>query len=108
MRALRPSPQQVTYWQIARFFIPLGLTPLMIAVSHTLTSATLARLPAPELNLAAYAVLQALTNAVKSPIHASRQLVVALVDGKESFRKVMAFLWSLGAGLTAVLLALAL
>jgi len=79
----------------------------MIAISHTLTSATLARLPAPEVNLAAYAVLQALVNAVKAPTNTVRQMVVALVDGKDSFGNVLRFVWGMTACFVAVLLIMA-
>ena len=105
---MEPNCRQVTYGQIARLFLPLGATPVLIAVSHTMSSATLARLPEPELNLAAFAVLQALTNAIKAPTNATRQMVVALVDGKESYRKVTTFLRIVGSGFVAALLLLAL
>lgn len=98
----KPTPT-VTYGQLLRFFLPLGITPFMIALSHSISNGAIARMPSPEANLAVWAVIQAFTNALKSPIHTGRHLVVSLVDDVPSYQRVMRFVGGLGALAAAVL-----
>lgn len=77
--------------------------PLLIASTHTITDGALARLPAAEMMLAVYAVVKALTNAVKAPELVALQLMLALVEDRGSLRRVGLFLTLLCALLTAVL-----
>jgi Na+-driven multidrug efflux pump len=101
-----PEPADgVTYRQLVRFFLPMGATPFLIASTRSLMNAALARLPLPELNLAAFRVVESLTNTV-TPLDTSvREAVVSLVDDPRSFRMVMKFVWSL-CGLFLVILLL--
>lgn len=89
-----------------RFFLPLGVTPMMFATTHSIVLATLARLPLPEANLAVYTVVQGVTNAVKAPCLASRQATAALIHDRASYRSVMRLLWAVCAFFTAGLVIL--
>lgn len=102
------SDAQLSYRELARFFVPLGLTPLLFSSTHSIVAAALARLPLPEANLAVYAVVQALVNAVKAPCLASMQVTAALVGDRTSFRRVMTLIWSVCAFFLAALALLAL
>lgn len=99
--------QQVSYGKLLRFFVPLGITPSLVGSTHSLVNAAMGRLPFPEASLAVFAVVQGFTNAVKAADLASQQTTIALVDGARSYRRVMAFLWTLCALLVALLLLLA-
>ena len=99
--------QQVSYGQLLRFFVPLGITPSLVGSTHSLVNAAMGRLPFPEASLAVFSVVQGFTNAVKAADLASQQTTIALVDGARSYRRVMGFLWTLCAALVALLLLLA-
>lgn len=101
-----PEPDEaVSYRRLLRFFLPLGLTPFMIASTHSIVNAALARLPSPEANLAVFAVVQALANAIKAPCLLARQTTLALVN-RHSYRLIMRFVWAVCAFFTAALLVL--
>lgn len=104
---IEKSKQQVSYGQLLRFFVPLGITPSLIGSTHSLVNAAMGRLPLPEVSLAIFTVVQGFTNAVKAPDLAAQQSTIALVDGERSYRRVMGFLWALCALLVGALLLLA-
>lgn len=83
--------QPLTYRRLAVFFLPLAATPLMIASTHTIANAVLARLPFPVLSLAVFSVVQAMTNTLKAPVLLTKETTVALVDGRDSLRLVARF-----------------
>lgn len=99
--------RRVTYSRLLRFFIPLGAMPLLIASTHTIMDSTLARLPAAEVNLAVFAIVKMLMNAIKSADVMTRRTATTLIDGRDSFRQVMVFSWTLCLLLLALLLPLA-
>lgn len=101
------TPRRVTYSRLLRFFIPLGAMPLLIASTHTIMDSTLARLPAAEVNLAIFAIVKMLTNAIKSSDVMTRRTTTSLVDSRQSFRQVMTFSWSLCLVLLALTVSLA-
>ncbi len=84
--AMRPSISR----QI-RFYLPLTLTSLLTVVTHSFFNAGLARLPSPEMYLAAFAVAKSLMHLFESPIMMVRHTVAALVEHGQSYRKVRAF-----------------
>lgn len=93
----------VTYRQLFRFFLPLGTVPLMIASTHTVINAALARFPSPEVMLAVFSVVKTLANAIKAPDLMVRQTTTSLVDSRSSFRQVSLFVWAVAAFFIAVL-----
>ncbi len=100
-------PTRVTFAQLLRFFLPLGAVPLLIASTHTLTDAALARLASPELMLASFAVVKGLANAIKAPELMALQLSVSLVDDRASLRSVLRFVTGLVLLFSIILIVLA-
>ena len=76
----------------ALFFLPLAATSLMNVITHSLFNAGLARLPSPEILIAAFAVSKSFLQIMQSPILMFRQTVVALIDHKINYRKTKIFL----------------
>lgn len=76
----------------ALFFLPLALTSLIMVVSHTLFNAGLARMPRPEVMIAAFAVSKSTMHILQSPITMVRQTVTALITQRSNFRRTFIFL----------------
>jgi hypothetical protein len=68
MRKHDLSPNALTSPRIARFWLPLEATWLMMAAEGPFVAAIIARLASPKENLAAFAVATALAWMVESPI----------------------------------------
>lgn len=89
------TSHRVTYRRLLRFFLPLGAMPFLIASTHTIMDSALARLPAAEVNLAVFAIVKMLTNAIKSSGVMTRRTATSLIDSRKSLRQVLVFSWSL-------------
>ena len=74
--------------KLLSFFAPLSLMPLFIFATHAMTDAALARLPSPEVMLAAFAVAKSLSHVLISPTLVHRQVVVAMVESDVAYRTV--------------------
>lgn len=70
------------------FFFPLALTQFMITASHTVINAGLARLPDPEVALAAYAVAKSVMQLAQNPAMMVRQLTVSLATSRHAYALV--------------------
>lgn len=96
----RSDSEKLTYATLCRFFIPLGMTPMLFASTHSIVIGALARLPAPEVNLAVYSVVQGVVNAVKAPCLASMQVTASLIQNRTTYRSVMPLIWAVCAVFT--------
>ncbi len=76
------------YRKLISFFAPLSLMPIFMFATHTMTDAALARLPAPEVMLAAFAVAKSLSHVLIAPTLVHRQVTVAMVESQASYRIV--------------------
>lgn len=92
--------------RIARFWLPLEATWLMMAAEGPFLAAVIARLAAPKENLAAFAVASALAWIIESPIIMMLSASNALVRDGVAYRKLRLFSFALNAGVTAVMFAL--
>jgi hypothetical protein len=106
MRRHETSPHALSPDRIARFWLPLEATWLMMAAEGPFLAAVIARLPAPKENLAAFAVASALAWIVESPIIMMLSASNALVQDGVAFRKLRRFSTALNAAVTAVMIAL--
>lgn len=106
MRYHESSPTGLTTGRIARFWLPLEATWLMMAAEGPFVAALIARLAAPKENLAAFAVATALAWMVESPIIMMLSAANALVRDGVAFRKLRRFSNALNAAVTAVMIAL--
>lgn len=95
------------YGKLLRFFLPIGITFPIISSTHLFINAALARMAAPELNIALFTLMKGLTNSIKAPTMTMRQLTVALVEGRSSYRTIRRFLVWAATGFVAVLAVLA-
>ena len=85
------------------FFLPLAFTSLLITVTHSLFNAGLARLPNPEVMIAAFAVSKSLMHVFQSPVMMIRQTVTALIDSRKNVRRTTIFLGMIVASVVFVL-----
>ncbi len=106
MRQHETSPTALTPGRIARFWLPLEATWLMMAAEGPFVAALIARLAAPKENLAAFAVATALAWIVESPIIMMLSASNALVRDGVAYRKLRRFSNLLNAAVTAVMIVL--
>ncbi len=74
--------------EMARFFLPVTATSILMALSHAIISAGLSRTPQAAPSLAAYAVALNLAFFFEAPAVMLRQTAVTLVRSREDFRVV--------------------
>lgn len=106
MRQHETSPTALTSGLIARFWLPLEATWLMMAAEGPFVAALIARLGAPKENLAAFAVATSLAWIVESPIIMMLSASNALVRDGVAYRKLRRFSNLLNAAVTAVMIVL--
>jgi hypothetical protein len=100
------SPGALTMGRIARFWLPLEATWLMMAAEGPFLAAVIARLAAPKENLAAFAVATALAWMVESPIIMMLSASNALVRDGVAYRKLRRFSNMLNGAVTAAMIVL--
>ncbi|MCP4572864.1 MAG: hypothetical protein GY838_10975 [bacterium] len=100
------APAAESLGRIARTWLPLQATWLMMAVEGPFLAAVIARLPDPKFNLAAYGVAFALAIIVEAPVIMITSAATALLDGDTSYRRLRNFTWFLNGGITAAMLLL--
>jgi hypothetical protein len=92
----------LSYRRIFWFWIPLAAMWFMMAVEQPLIAAFIARMPDPELNLAAYGVVFAIALIIESPVLMLLTAGTALSRGALSYRRLLGFSHLLMGGLTAL------
>jgi len=92
--------------RIARFWLPLEATWLMMAAEGPFLAAVIARLADPKENLAAFAVASALAWMIESPIIMMLSASNALVQDGVAYRKLRRFSFALNAAVTAAMIVL--
>jgi len=80
--------EPVTLGRLFLFFIPMGISVLLINLSHVIVNGTLARSDNPEIILAGYALAMSLLIVTEKPAVLFRQTCSALVRDRTSFRAV--------------------
>jgi hypothetical protein len=101
-----PRSNQLSSRRIARFWLPLEATWLMMAAEGPFLAAVIARLAAPKENLAAFAVASSLAWMVESPIIMMLSASNALVRDGVAYRKLRRFSTVLNLAVTAVMIVL--
>jgi len=94
--------------KIFRFWLPLALAWLMMAVEGPLLAALIARMPEALFNLAAYGVAYAFALIAEAPVIMLLSASTALCRGAESYRRLRRFTLALSLGVTLLLLLLVL
>lgn len=98
---IKPS---LSYRKLAKFFLPIGTTWLVIGLTHTITNAALTRLPYPELSLAVFTVIVGLTTSISGPLAMVSQVVLSLASDVKSFSLVRKYTWALSGLFFSILL----
>jgi hypothetical protein len=88
------------------FWFPLALQWVMMAVEGPFLAALIARLGDPTFNLAAYGVAYAFAILVEAPVIMLMSAATALVEDRDSYRKLRTFAWILNVLATGLLLVL--
>lgn len=99
---------QLTWGAFGRFYTPLALTSLLLLVVQPLGSAALSRMPEALASLAAWPVLASFVFLFRGLGMAYNEVVVALLDERGAWRGLRRFSLLLSAGMTALLLVIAL
>lgn len=94
---------RLSYGVIFHFWAPLSATWLMMAAEGPILTSIIARLPSPEINLAAYGVSANIAMLVESPIIMMLSASIALVRDKDSFVKMRRFTAFLNITLTIIM-----
>ncbi|WP_192896546.1 multi antimicrobial extrusion protein MatE [Cohnella sp. AR92] len=82
------QPDQVNLKRLFFFFIPLGLSALLINLSHAIINGTLARADNPELIIAGYATAMSLLTVTERPAVLFRETCSALARDRRSFAAI--------------------
>lgn len=80
------------------------MTSFVVIITHSLFNAGLARLPSPEIMIAAFAVAKSLMHIFQSPTMMFRQTITSLVDHRRNFRRTIIFLLSILIGVVLLLI----
>lgn len=104
-----PSPARalLSLTRIVRAWWPLAASWMLMGLELPAVSAVVARLPEPQINLAAYGVVFALSMIIESPIIMLLAASTALSRDWDSYLKVRRFMMHAGAFLTALHLVIA-
>jgi hypothetical protein len=81
----RPLAESAAYRDMVRFFVPLGLSSLLVTMSHTIINGTLARSSDPETAIAGYAIAMSIFVITERPAVLLRQTCSVLVRDRLSF-----------------------
>lgn len=98
---------RLTQRELSLFFLPLALTSFVVIITHSLFNAGLARLPSPEIMIAAFAVAKSMMHIFQSPTMMMRQTITSLVDHRRNFRRTVTFLISIVFGVVLILILIA-
>ena len=79
-----------------KFFLPLGATQAMIALTHSLFNAALARFPNPEVLISAFAVTKSILQMIQNPVSMIKHTVTSLTTDAKSYYKVRRFVALMG------------
>lgn len=94
--------ERLTYRKIFLFWSPLALTWLMMAIEQPVLIAFIARLQDAKFNLAAFGIAGSFALIIESPIIMLMSASTALVNGRNSYRKLKRFTDILNAGITGI------
>ena len=96
----RVNTPPLTLSRLARFWLPLQATWLMMAVEGPFLAMFIARMDAPKVNLAAYGVAYSFAIISEAPVIMMMSASTALVDGRPAYRALRRFAHTLSAALT--------
>ena len=92
---------------MAKFYLPLAATSILMMASHSIVSSGLARTPDASAALAAFAVAQSLAVMFESPCYTIQRMCVALFKDKGSYNAVKQASLIVWACVTTIMLAIA-
>ncbi len=99
--------EQIGYKELMLFFLPLAITPFFITIVHSLMNAAMARLPYPEVSIAVLSVVKGLTGVIRAPSGMFMQIIISMVDDRESFYTAAKFIFSICGSIFVILFVLA-
>lgn len=105
--AATSKAEDISYRELVGFHWPLAASNLLFLFTQPIIAAALARSPNPELNLAAWPVLNGLLFITRAPEMALPEVTIALNEEKESQSALRRFSFGVGAALTVFLILVA-
>ncbi len=79
-----------------RFFVPLAMTQVLIATTHSLFNAALARFPSPEVLISAFSVTKSILQMIQNPVSMIKHTMVSLTTDKKSYQMISRFVTLMG------------
>jgi hypothetical protein len=98
-----PPQPELSYRELVNFHWPLATSNLLFLFTQPIIAAALARSPNPELNLAAWPVLNGLLFITRAPEMALPEVTIALNDERESQAALRRFSFGVGVSMMIVL-----
>jgi len=83
------NTKNVTYIELAAFFLPIAASMIIIMSSHSIISSALARTTDAAIALAAYSVAKSISNMFQSPCNTLRQMTITLFRDQETYGKIV-------------------
>lgn len=93
----------LSYKKILKFWFPLSATWLMMSFEGPFLTGIIARMAAPEFNLAAYGVAYTIALIIESPVIMMLSASTALVENKQTFLKLRSFVYLVNAIITLLM-----
>lgn len=84
----QPSSRQISYKELFAFFIPLGISASLTAITHLIINSTLSRGEDAAFIVACYAVAFSVFSILERPLIIFRQTSSVLAQGKKSFQSL--------------------
>ena len=85
----QPEKQSVSMKRLWAFFLPLGISAILVTISHVIINSTLSRAAEPERIIASYAIAMSLLAITERPAVLLRQTCSTLVRDKRSFKSTL-------------------
>ncbi len=97
------NAESLSFWDVARYHMPLAATSLLTLMAQPLVGAGLARMPYPEENLAVWPVIWGILFIFRSPAYALPEAVIALIAARGLREQVRKFCSLIGVASAAAM-----
>ncbi len=98
----KPSASSLTYRHILKFYVPLGLSWMLMAIESPISIRVLAELPDKVVLTAAFSAMMSLALFIESPVIDLLSTSTTLAKNKQAFAELSRFVWMLMLAVTAV------
>lgn len=98
----KPTAPSLTYRYILKFYVPLGLSWMLMAIESPISIRVMAELPDKVVLTAAFSAMMSLALFIESPVIDLLSTSTTLAKNRQAFAELSRFVWMLMIGVTAV------